>query len=176
MKPHEVFNRISAKLAGHTGQANRLVINATHLKAYRTAPACSKWGCTPPYQAHQRRPELQAARRLRRPGPAPRPATLQRPNERPQGHGPDVAQPDASLRIASREGLWQQPAALGAQRIAPASSKRNCKLPIPYDKALYRQRIEITFGRLTDWRRIAARYDRCIHTVFCTSSLACGLI
>jgi transposase len=30
------------------------------------------------------------------------------------------------------------------------------------------------FGRLTDWRRIAARYDRCIHTFFCAICLACS--
>jgi putative transposase len=47
MEPHEVFNRISAELAGHTDQANRLMINATHLKAHRTAPSLLKWGCTP---------------------------------------------------------------------------------------------------------------------------------
>jgi hypothetical protein len=27
-----------------------------------------------------------------------------------------------------------------------------------------RHRIEIIFGRLKDWRRIAMRYDRCAHT------------
>ncbi|MBL6458774.1 transposase [Belnapia sp. T6] len=39
--------------------------------------------------------------------------------------------------------------------------KKNRKQPIPDDKALCRQRhrIEITFGRLKDWRRIATRYD-----------------
>jgi transposase len=38
--------------------------------------------------------------------------------------------------------------------------KKNRKVAIPYDKALYRQRhrIEIAFGRLKDWRRIATRY------------------
>jgi transposase len=37
------------------------------------------------------------------------------------------------------------------------------KLAIPHDKSLHRQRhcIENMFGRLKDWRRIAARYDRC---------------
>ncbi len=35
--------------------------------------------------------------------------------------------------------------------------------PIKYDKRRYkrRNRIEIMFGRLKDWRRIATRYDRC---------------
>jgi transposase len=36
-------------------------------------------------------------------------------------------------------------------------------VPIPHDPTLYRQchRIEISFGRLKDGRRIATRYDRC---------------
>lgn len=35
--------------------------------------------------------------------------------------------------------------------------------PIRYDKRRYkrRNRIEIMFGRLKDWRRVATRYDRC---------------
>ena len=35
--------------------------------------------------------------------------------------------------------------------------------PIRHDKRRYtrRNRIEIMFGRLKDWRRIANRYDRC---------------
>ena len=39
--------------------------------------------------------------------------------------------------------------------------------PIKYDKRRYKRRnpIEIMFGRLKDWRRVATRYDRC-PTVF----------
>jgi len=39
--------------------------------------------------------------------------------------------------------------------------------PIRYDKRRHkrRNRIEIMFGRLKDWRRVATRYDRC-PTVF----------
>ncbi len=35
--------------------------------------------------------------------------------------------------------------------------------PVRYDKRRYkrRNRIEIMFGRLKDWRRVATRYDRC---------------
>jgi transposase len=35
--------------------------------------------------------------------------------------------------------------------------------PVKYDKRRYkrRNRIEIMFGRLKDWRRIATRYDKC---------------
>jgi transposase len=56
--------------------------------------------------------------------------------------------------------------------------RKNRKQPIPYDKALYRQRhrIEIMFGRLKDWRRIAMRYDRCAHTFFSAITLAATVI
>jgi transposase len=41
--------------------------------------------------------------------------------------------------------------------------EKSRKQPIAYDKARYRQRhrVEISFGRLKDGRRIATRYDRC---------------
>ena len=47
-----------------------------------------------------------------------------------------------------------------------------------YDKPLYRQRhrIENVFGRLKDWRRIATRYDRCAHTFFSAICIAATVI
>ena len=44
--------------------------------------------------------------------------------------------------------------------------RKNRKVQHPYDTILYRQRhrIEVMFGKLKDWRRIAMRYDRCAHT------------
>ena len=41
--------------------------------------------------------------------------------------------------------------------------RKNRKKAVKYDKRRYkrRNRIEIMFGRLKDWRRIATRYDRC---------------
>jgi len=41
-------------------------------------------------------------------------------------------------------------------------SRKNRKEPIPHDKKLYKERhkVEIMFGRIKDWRRIATRYDR----------------
>ena len=51
---------------------------------------------------------------------------------------------------------------------------RSRKTPIPYDTVIYRQRhrIEVMFGRLKDWRRIATRYDRCAHTFFAAIVIA----
>ena len=44
--------------------------------------------------------------------------------------------------------------------------RKHRKKPIPYNKALYRKRhkIENSFSKIKDWRRIAMRYDRCAHT------------
>ncbi|SPF80037.1 hypothetical protein PRI8871_01839 [Pseudoprimorskyibacter insulae] len=41
--------------------------------------------------------------------------------------------------------------------------RKSRKTPVRYDKRRYKQRnrIEIMFGRLKDWRRVAPRYDRC---------------
>jgi len=57
-------------------------------------------------------------------------------------------------------------------------SKSNRKEPIPHDKALYRERhkIENTFGRIKDWRRIHTRYDRCAHTFMSAICIAVTMI
>jgi transposase len=64
----------------------------------------------------------------------------------------------------------------GAEAVIP--SKRNRKAPIPHDAALYKQRhrVEIMFGRLKDWRRVATRYDRCAHTFFSAICIAAVVI
>ncbi len=65
-----------------------------------------------------------------------------------------------------------------AKGIAPCiPSRRSRKHPIGYDRDLYKQRhkIEIMFGRLKDWRRIAMRYDRCAHTFFSAICIAAAL-
>ena len=65
--------------------------------------------------------------------------------------------------------------ALSSKGIAPCiPPTRNRKVPIPYDKTLYRQRhrVENMFAKLKDWRRIATRYDRCAHTFFSAICIA----
>ena len=57
-----VFNKIFAELARKGGKPERIMIDATHLKAHRTAASLLKKGLFPDVSAHQRRPELQAAR------------------------------------------------------------------------------------------------------------------
>ena len=49
---------------------------------------------------------------------------------------------------------------------------------VRYDKRRYRRRnrIEIMFGRLKDWRRVATRYDRCPTVFFSALALAATVI
>jgi len=52
--------------------------------------------------------------------------------------------------------------------------RKSRKKAVKYDKRRYkrRNRIEIMFGRLKDWRRVATRYDRCPETFFSAIMLA----
>ena len=78
-----VFNRIFAELAGKSGEPDRIMIDATHLKAHRTAASLLKGGSSPTSRAYQRRAELQAPCRVRRCRQAHHPAPDRRPDERP---------------------------------------------------------------------------------------------
>ncbi|GAA0190445.1 transposase [Brevundimonas nasdae] len=54
--------------------------------------------------------------------------------------------------------------ALEAKGITPCILGRKPRIePIRYDKRRYkrRNRIEVMFGRLKDWWRVASRYDQC---------------
>lgn len=52
--------------------------------------------------------------------------------------------------------------------------RKSRKKAVEYDKRRYKRhnRIEIMFGRLKDWRRVATRYDRCPETFFSAIMLA----
>ncbi|MBO9413678.1 MULTISPECIES: transposase [unclassified Ruegeria] len=56
---------------------------------------------------------------------------------------------------------WKRWSDKGIRACIPGRKQR--KKPVKYDKRRYkrRNRIEIMFGRLKDWRRVATRYDRC---------------
>ena len=58
----------------------------------------------------------------------------------------------------------------------PGRKQRNT--PVKYNKRRYKQRnrIEIMFGRLKDWRRVATRYDRCPKDFLPAIALAATLI
>ena len=53
-------------------------------------------------------------------------------------------------------------------------SRKGRKVAIPHDEARYRKRhkIENSFARLKDWRRVATRYDRCPKVFLSACALA----
>lgn len=59
--------------------------------------------------------------------------------------------------------------------ILPRNNRRKKRR---YSTQLYKQRhkIEIMFGRIKDWRRIARRYDHCAHTCFSAICIAAAVI
>ena len=67
-----------------------------------------------------------------------------------------------------REALKQK----GIRACIPGRKQR--KTAVRYDKRRYkrRNRIEIMFGRLKDWRRVATRYDRCPEVFLSAIALA----
>lgn len=69
---------------------------------------------------------------------------------------------------------WFRAAWASREIAACISSRANLRVCIPHDPVLCRQRhkIEIMFGRLKDWHRIHARYDRCAHTFFSAICIA----
>lgn len=71
-----------------------------------------------------------------------------------------------------RDALQQK----GIKPFIPGRQSRS--LPVQYDKRPYklRNRIEIMFGRLKDWRRVATRYDRCPTVFFSTLALAATVL
>lgn len=56
--------------------------------------------------------------------------------------------------------------------------RKSREAPVRYDKRRYkrRNRIEIMFGRLKDWRRVATRYDRCPKVFLSAVALAATVI
>jgi transposase len=64
----------------------------------------------------------------------------------------------------------------GIRACIPGRKQR--KTTVKYDKRRYkrRNRIEIMFGRLKDWRRVATRYDRCPKVFLSAIALAAVVI
>jgi hypothetical protein len=91
---------------------------------------------------------------------APRPARL--PNPKP-------------MTIKPKDSRYERGTNGGQVRIKPCIPGRKSRgKPIKHDKRRHkrRNRIEIMFGRLKDWRRVATRYDRCPKVFLSTVALA----
>jgi len=64
----------------------------------------------------------------------------------------------------------------GAQAVIPSTASR--RVPIPYDRDLYRARnlVERLWCRLKDWRRIATRYDKLARNFLSGALIAAAVI
>ncbi len=78
------------------------MIEATHLKAHRTAASLLKKGLFPAVSAHQRQTELQASRRLRWRGQDSRDAALRRPDDDHKAQAHASALPPATRLFGDR--------------------------------------------------------------------------
>ncbi|WP_244546507.1 IS5 family transposase [Bosea sp. OK403] len=175
-----VFNKIFAALAATGGKPDQLMIDATHLKAHRTAASAQK-GAVP--------------RRIRTKGGlnsklhavcdgCGRPLVmLLSEGQMSDYKGAALmidALPKAKTLLGDKgyDADWFRQA-LTERGITPCiPPKANRKIQIDYDKTLYRQRhkIENMFGRLKDWRRIHTRYDRCAHAFMSAICIAATVV
>lgn len=84
--------------------------------------------------------------------------------------------PPAKHMLADRgyDADWYRDA-LENKGITPCiPARKGRKVPIPHDEVRYRKRhkIENSFARLKDWRRVATRYDRCPKVFLSACALA----
>ncbi|MDH0913205.1 IS5 family transposase [Rhizobium pusense] len=176
-----VFDRIFAGLAGEGPRPERIMIDATHLKAHRTAASLLKKGLFP-RRIGRTKGGLNSKLHTVCDGEG-RPIIMLLSEGQMSDHkGASLmidALPPAKALIADRgydSAAFRQ--ALVARGIEPCiPSSRSRKIPYPYDKALYRQRhkVENLFAKLKDWRRVATRYDRCAHTFFSAICIAAAV-
>jgi len=162
-----VFDAIFTALVAENGPPDRLMIDATDLKAHRNACSPLKGGCSPRYRADQGRAELEIARGLRRRWPRCTAFADQGPTIPPQRRGDIVTRFASSDRDVWRQRLRQRRLSRSTNRrgitpCIPLRAKR--KHPATYCKTLYKQRhkVENMFAKLKDWR-FAIRFDRCAH-------------
>lgn len=88
--------------------------------------------------------------------------------------------PQADWLLADRgyDADWLREAMKDKGIIACIPGRKSRKKAVKYDKRRYkrRNRIEIMFGRLKDWRRVATRYDRCPETYLSVIALAAPVL
>ncbi|WP_408744018.1 IS5 family transposase [Acetobacter orientalis] len=166
-----VFDRIFVALAEQAGRSQRLMIDATHLKAHRTSASLLKKGLFPANIGRTKgglNSKLHAVC-----DDQGRPVRLHlTAGQVSDFKGADVLLadlPDETEEVIGDRGYDSNQIKLSLAdrnitvRIPP---KKNRKSKPPYKWHLYKKRhlIENMFAKLKDWRRVATRYDRCAHT------------
>ncbi|MER8505125.1 IS5 family transposase [Mesorhizobium sp. M0045] len=177
-----VFNRILAELAAQGGETDNLMIDATHLKAHRTAASLLKKGLYPGCIGRSRG-GLTTKLQVVCDGKG-RPRLLHLSEGQANDHKTAAAViedlPAAKSLLADRAyssaAFRQALVERGITPCIPPHAKH--RVQHSYDPVLYRQRhrIENMFARLKDWRRIHTRYDRCAHTFLSAIAFAAAFI
>ncbi|RSU52456.1 IS5 family transposase [Sphingobium yanoikuyae] len=177
-----VFNKIFAALAAKGGKPDQLMIDATHLKAHRTAASLLKKGMFP-RRIGRTKGGLNSKLHTVCDGKGRPLVMLLSEGQMSDYKGAALmldALPPAKALLGDRgyDADWFRKALAERNITACIPSKKNRKVPIPHDAALYRQRhkIENMFGKLKEWRRIHTRYDRCAHTFMSAICIAAAVI
>ncbi|WP_445810523.1 IS5 family transposase [Yoonia sp.] len=174
-----IFARMLLELADQGGGTDTLMIDATHLKTHRTASSLGLKkggggrliGRTKGGMNSKLHTVTDAAGRPLR--------MFLTAGQRSDYIGARAllnGLPPAEHMLADRgyDADWYREA-LEDKGITPCiPSRKNRKVPIPYDESRYRKRhkIENSFARLKDWRRVATRYDRCPKVFLSACALA----
>ena len=177
-----IFDRIFANLAAESGPPDRLMIDSTHLKVHRTAASLLKKGDSP-RRIGRTKGGLNSKLHTVCDGIGRPVIFLLTEGQMSDHKGAALIYPmlpDAETLIADKgyDSIAFRDA-LGQRGITPCLPPRaGRRLPATYCKTLYRQRhkVENTFARLKDWRRLALRYDRCGHTFFSAICIAATVI
>ncbi|WP_420606523.1 IS5 family transposase [Novosphingopyxis sp.] len=177
-----VFNKIFAGLAAKAGKPDQLMIDATHLKAHRTAASLLKKGAVP-RRIGRTRGGLNSKLHAVCDGLGRPLILLLSEGQMSDYKGAALmlhAFPKANVLLGDRgyDADWFRHALIERGITTCIPSKSNRKVPIPHDRTLYRQRhkVENMFGRIKDWRRIHTRYDRCAQTFTSAICIAATVI
>ncbi|WP_182356614.1 IS5 family transposase [Komagataeibacter europaeus] len=178
-----VFDRIFAALSERAGRSKRLLIDATHLKAHRTAASLFKKGLFPRHIGRTKgglNSKLHAVCDGQR-----RPVRLYlTAGQVSDFKGADVLLAD--LPEGTEEVIGDR--GYDSNQIRRYLVERNITACIPprknrkskpsYNWHLYKKRhlVENMFAKLKDWQRVATRYDRCAHTFMSAIHIAASFI
>jgi transposase len=158
------------------------MIDATHLKAHRTAVSLLKGGLYP-RRIGRTKGGLNSKLHAVCDGEG-RPIILLLSEGQMSDHRGAAllfdSLPNARVLLGDKgyDSDWLRAALAGRGITACIPPLRHRKVQHVYDKQLYRQRhkVENVFARIKDWRRIAPRYDRCAHTflsAICIAATVC---
>nr|WP_194300416.1 IS5 family transposase [Acetobacter farinalis] len=178
-----VFDWIFVALTEQAGRSKRPMIDATHLKAHRTAAFLLKKGLFPRY-IERTKGGLNSKLHAMCDGQG-RPIRLHlTAGQVSDFKGADVLLadlPDETEEVIGDGGYDSNQIRLSlAERNITACipPKKNRKSKPPYNWHLHKKRhlIENMFAKLKDWRRVATRYDRGTHTVMSAIHIAASII